>query len=153
MPPPEKTATRAKPRARSNDKSRWPLLVIKFDGDATDEEYAASLAERTLLLFQRQKYCVLLDGTTCGAMPASQRKLEADWTREHHALLAQFLVGIVFVSSSPLLRAALTAILWLQPFAWPHTIVSTLAEAEIWASDRLRAVGLRAGPGLPLKMR
>ncbi len=151
MPPPDKTVTPAKSRARHNDKSRWPLLVIKFDGDATDAEYAASLAERTVLLHQRQKYCVLLDGTTCGAMPASQRKLEADWTREHHALLAQFLVGIVFVSKSPLLRAALTAILWLQPFAWPHTIVSTLAEADAWASERLRAVGLRAPPAPPVK--
>ena len=140
-------------RARHNNVSRWPLLVIKFDGDATDEEYAASLLERTTLLRRREKYAVLLDASTCGDMPARQRKLEADWTRQNHEMLAQYLVGIAFVFKSPVLRAALTAIFWLQPFSWPYEIMATLPEAELWATERLLAVGQPVPPTMPVQRR
>ncbi len=138
--------TPSKLRPRNVDKTRWPLLVIKYHGDATDAEYAAMLVERTTLLRRREKYAVLLDASTCGDMPASQRKLEADWSRENHDQLAQFLIGIVFVFKSPLLRAALTAIFWLHPFSWPYVILPTLQEADAWASERLRAIGKPVPP-------
>ena len=127
---------------RSIDESRWPLVVVTFDGDATDDEYRAYMNERTAQLARREKHATILDGRTCGAMPPSQRKMQADWQREHAELVRQYTLGLAFLIQSPVLRGVLTAVLWMQPLSAPHHVAGTWPEAERWTIERLRAAGL-----------
>lgn len=48
---------------------------------------------------------------------------------------------------SPIVRGALTAILWLSPLPQPHLVTASMAEAERWTLDKLRRAP--AGASLP----
>ena len=42
-----------------------------------------------------------------------------------------------FVIDSPIVRGALTAILWIQPLPYEHRIVGTRADANAWLRGQL----------------
>ena len=56
---------------------------------------------------------------------------------EQHARIQLLCVGGAFVISSPIIRGALAAILWMQPLPWPHTVVGDVAAGERWARKKL----------------
>jgi hypothetical protein len=61
----------------------------------------------------------------------------AEWMKGYDALIRERTVGCAFVLPSALQRGILTAILWIQPMACPHTIVGTLDEALEWTRGKL----------------
>jgi hypothetical protein len=125
--------------------SRHPLIVVTFDGLASEREFDDYLAKMTTEVLERkQRSVTILDARTSGRAPASQRKKQAEWLKKHDALLRQYSLGSAFVITSPLVRGVLTAIFWLQPMATAYTVVGSLGEAETWAAARLREAGVRA---------
>lgn len=153
MPTSLTTPTTPKRRTRVIDESRWPLVIATFDGDASDEEHLAWLRERTSQLLRRERHALILDARKCGALPPSQRKIQADWQREHTALAQKYTLGVAFLSASPVMRGILTAVIWLQPIKWPHEVVGTWDQAEQWTLERLRAAGLDAPPASAIRER
>lgn len=127
------------------DHSDFPLVRVTFVGDATNEEFAAYLAEMGQLFLRRKPNATVLDAREAGMTPATQRRMQAEWIREHEDDLRRFSRGTAFVISSPVIRGALTAILWLQPMPQPHVVVATVAEAEAWAKARLDAPSASRG--------
>jgi hypothetical protein len=65
------------------------------------------------------------------------RRRQADWIRDNAALIKAYSACTAFVIGSPLVRGALTAILWLQPMPSPYTVLATLALAQAWALEQL----------------
>lgn len=129
------------------DTSRPPLFVVTFDGIPSEAEFDAYLATTTrLLIARKQKTVTIVDSRRSGRVPASLRKKQAEWLKQYENLLTTYSVGTVFVIDSPLVRGALTAILWLQPLPTAHAVVATLAQAESWAVERLREAGIDASP-------
>ncbi len=124
------------------DESRFPLVVVTFPGSYSDQEFDRYLETMSGLLQRRTKNVTVLDARQSGSPPAKQRAKQAAWMKDNRALLEQYSCGSAFVISSPIVRGALTAILWLQPMPVAHTVVATLAEAEQWAATRLRAAGV-----------
>jgi hypothetical protein len=125
------------------DVSRHPIVVVTFDGLATDREFEEYLAAMTkLVLDRRQPNVTILDARASGRSPATQRKKQADWLKQHDQLLRRYSLGTAFVITSPLVRGVLTAILWVQPMSTPHTVVATLDEADRWAREKLREAGI-----------
>lgn len=129
-------------RAIEIDDSRHPLVIVTFTGVATDAEFRDYLAGMTEMLQRRQVNAVILDSRRAAQTPPVQRKLQADWLKEHEPLLRRYSAGTAFIITSGLIRGILTAILWLQPLAGPHTVVATMEEAERWCAERLREHGL-----------
>lgn len=129
------------------DLSRLPLVRVTFDGLASDAEFDKYLSGITdLLMVGRQKTVTVLDARASARAPATQRKRQAAWIKEHESLLRRYSLGTAFVITSPLVRGVLTAILWLQQLPTPHTVVATIAEAERWATEQFRRAGVTAPP-------
>lgn len=121
------------------DSSRAPLLLVRFDGAVDDDAFRGYLQELTAWLDRGQRYAIVLDARTASPPPAHQRRMQADMIKAEAKRLKQLCVGGAFVIPSPLVRGALTAILWIQPLPWEHTVVADLEAAEAWARNRLAA--------------
>jgi hypothetical protein len=129
------------------DLSCLPIVTVTFDGLATDAEFDAYLDTMSRTVLDRREMTVtILDARASGRAPASQRKKQADWLKQHEHRLRQYSLGTAFVIDSPLVRGVLTAILWVQPMATAYTIVGTLEAAERWAAEQLRAAGAAPPP-------
>ena len=119
------------------DESEAPLYVVRFEGVPTDAQFKAYL-DHVLRITQRgEMHAMVYDATLAGWIPPSQRRLQADWMREHDQLNRDLTVCMSFVLPSPLLRGVLTAILWLQPMPCPHNVVSTLEAGLRFCRARL----------------
>ena len=129
------------------DLSRRPLITVTFVGLATEAEFDEYLDEMTRMILERkEKTVTILDARASGRAPATPRKKQADWLKQHERELRRYSLGTAFVIDSPLVRGVLTAIFWVQPMATAYAIVGTLEEAERWAMARLQEAGLTAPP-------
>ncbi len=128
------------------DESRFPLVLVRPRGKATDAEVEALLAAFKRPLNRREKYVEIFDGTHADPGSPTQRRRIADWMRAHTSLISTYSLGTAIVIPSALVRGALTAVFWIQPMPCPYTVVSTMAEAEAWAEEKLRAAGLAVPP-------
>ena len=126
------------------DESRWPLAQVTFRGAPDDGAFEAYFAWNSRILERCERYACVVDAREVKQISAMQRRRQAEWMKRNHDALKEFSVGVAFVIDSPLVRGILTAILWLAPLPQPHFIASTGGEAERWALDRLRLVGLEA---------
>ena len=124
------------------DETRWPLVLVTFDGVSPEPEFDAYLERMATFLDRKTPTATVLDATRAGATPPIQRKKQADWMKTHEASLRRYSAGTAFVISSPMVRGILTAILWMQPMPQEHVVVATLPEAMKWAREKLRARGV-----------
>ena len=131
------------------DERRLPLFTARFRGNWTDEQLTSYLSAHLRVLQRRERIAAVFDLTQAGAGSAHQRKHIAAWLREHLDLIKNFTLGTSLAITSPLVRGAFTAILWLQPLPNPHHVATTVADAERWAIDRLLASGRRLPPTTP----
>jgi hypothetical protein len=88
----------------------------------------------------------LLSSRVDAGLPLRGRSLQAEWMKLHAAEIRLNTLGIAFVISSPLVRGALTAILWLQPLACPHLVTADLDQGIAWARQK---VASRSSGGEP----
>ncbi len=121
------------------DSSAYPLVAVTFDGSVTDEAFAAYLSELRLILDKGGRYGILFDATTASVPSVSQRRMQADYIRDERDRLTHLCLGAAFVIPSTLIRGSLTAIFWLQPPPFAHTVVSHVAEARRWVEARIAA--------------
>jgi hypothetical protein len=125
------------------DTSGWPLVRIKFVSEASDETFERYLAEYAAAL-ARGPCAAIFDARATLNSKAMHRRRQAEWLRQHDALIRRNGLGVAFCVTSPFIRGAITAIFWLQPPATPYFVTGSLAEAEAWARERL---GAGATPG------
>jgi hypothetical protein len=119
------------------DESRLPLVVVTFRGTVTAEEFEEYLRLRCVNLARRKPTAVVVDSRKMVTMSAAQRKRQAEWIDSNREDLRLFTRGTAFVINNPLMRGALTAILWLTRYETPYVVVATLEAAEEWALARL----------------
>jgi hypothetical protein len=125
------------------DDSRFPLVIVRYRGLLDDEAFEAYL-QRLQEVRSRGPNVAVLDATHAGYLPASQRRRQAEWLREHAGMMRDNSLGTAFVIPSTLIRGVLTAILWIVPMPGPHVVVETHEQGEEWARARLHAAGLEA---------
>ena len=112
------------------DRGDWPLVRITFDGTVDEEQFEAYVRAHADLLDLGEPYVAIFDAREGGVPSAMQRQLMASCTRTRQEDIAKLCVRCVFVISNPVIRGALTAILWLQPMPCPHDVVSSMEDAE-----------------------
>jgi len=126
------------------DDGGYPLVVVTFDGTVDDDAFDAYLTRMDGYAARRQRNAFVFDASTSGRTPATQRRKQAEWMKNNEATLRAFSAGSAFVITSPLVRGALTAILWLQSMPSAYTVVGTRSEAERWARAQLQAPAPKA---------
>lgn len=123
------------------DESRNPVIVFTFHGVFSDPTFDDYLARLTEISRRSGLRALIYDIRDSGVVPASQRRKQAEWMKRYQLLTASGTAGMAFVIESAVLRGILTAILWMQPLACPHTVVSDMDAALQWCRDTLRARG------------
>lgn len=121
------------------DPSAFPLVRITLEGTIDDDAFRRYLDECTLLLNRGLPYAIVMDASRAGSAGSPQRRMQADFMREHHDRMRTFCMGCAFVIDSMVVRGMMTAVLWLQPMPCPHVVVSRVVEAESWCRSRLPA--------------
>lgn len=129
---------------------RKPLVIAIWTGPPTDEEFMAYLrilSENLHAVIKARTKTALVIDSSRQSQPSSarQRQMQAAWLKEHSAALRAGCVGMAFVIQSPLIRGAMTAVLWLQGLPYPHTVLGSRTAAEQWCTERL----LEAGVAVP----
>ncbi|MBU8896685.1 hypothetical protein DRW03_34235 [Corallococcus sp. H22C18031201] len=134
----------------SLDDSLWPLLIARFEGPHSPDEFEAYLDRAAGYFRRREPMVMLVDARDAVGMPPAQRQRQAEWQRQHESVLRHFNQGTAFVITSPAVRLSLNVILALRPLVAPHVVVPTLRQAIGWAADRFEETGHRF-PALRLR--
>lgn len=119
------------------DESQWPMVVFRFRGEPTDEDFEAYLRAMESLYERGERFAILFDARGTVQLSAKHRRRQAQWLKDNAERIRRFNVGSAFVIDSAFVRGLLTAIFWIQPMPSPHTVTETLAEAEAWCRARL----------------
>lgn len=127
---------------------RWPVLVVTQRVEQlTDPERMASLelSNRVLTSHGNDRYAMVLDNRKAGPLPATQRKMMADYMERHAMRARSRCACTAFVSESMVMRTMLTAIMWLRKPEVETQVFGDLDEAIGWCRARLKnqAVGAR----------
>ncbi|MFV8752539.1 hypothetical protein ACNOYE_18485 [Nannocystaceae bacterium ST9] len=115
------------------------MLQVEATSDANLRDFLdrETVAQRELAR-QGKRYIAICDASIGMRLTPLQRKMYADWMRQHDDLLMSVMAGAAFVMPSALVRGALTAIFWVAPLKSPHSVHARLDQAIEWALDRAR---------------
>ncbi|MFT3922414.1 MAG: hypothetical protein QM778_07770 [Myxococcales bacterium] len=109
--------------------ARWPLIKVRFVGQADDVTVDNYLEELSRAISRPGRRTLLMDATECGYVSSYARRRQAEWMRQQEPTIRRETVGIAFALTAPLVRGALTAILWLEPLSCPYAVVRDEAAA------------------------
>lgn len=124
------------------DDDRWPVLVVTQRVDQlSDSERLASLeiCSNALNAHGLERYAMILDNRKAGPMPATQRRMMADYMEKHAMRARARCVCTAMVMDSAVMRAMLTAILWLRRPEVETQVFGELDEAITWARHKFEA--------------
>lgn len=124
------------------DESRWPIVLTALPAEFSDADWQ-SFFERSHALFERHTPFAFINETRGGQTPnAEQRGLFSTSFRTNRALIARYLVANAMIVNSLILRAAVSAMLWVQAPPFPIRVFHNEVGAEIWVkallSNRVR---------------
>lgn len=120
------------------DTSQFPLVRLSLRGPVTLPIARAMTAALDERVFQRKKpYRLLIDANGMEVPNAEVRRHFVDFSTANSVLVTRLCQGEAYVIPSPLVRGALTAVMWLAPFKHPHKVFGTMEEGEAW----LMAIG------------
>lgn len=129
------------------DLQALPLITVTFTGEpVSDADLREFVAGQRELLSRGTRLFSVTDATHAKALPASQRKILADWLQESEEATKSLVMGMAIVVSNPLVRGALTAVFWLRKPAVPTRLFATLPEALEHAMACLREEGFEITP-------
>lgn len=118
---------------------KWPILLVTWDGEASDEEfdrYIAWLQRTNRIPRKRVSVMNLMSGLK---LPTSQMNKQTQQIKGDKEHIDATSLGIAFVVKSMVVRTLLKSVLFVSPLTVPQIVVPTLEEAMAWANDRLKA--------------
>jgi hypothetical protein len=123
--------------------SRWPIVTLRFSEESTDEEWRTLMDCLRQCCSRRERFGVIADGARMKKMPtALQRKTGADlamWIKERYPDPPWPIIAWGNVITSPLVRGAVTAILWVAAPPYPQKAFATWDEAYAWVKAEVAA--------------
>ncbi len=121
------------------DTSRFPLVVTTTGSTVTAADLEPYLTDFLLKAVRRgEPFVSIVDARMMSVMPTPDvRARLAAWQAEHDAEGERWNCGIVIVTTSMLVRGAMTAVNWLHRPRVPTVYVATLDEGERWGRARL----------------
>jgi len=119
------------------DYDDFPLVVLRYVGTISDASFDEYLRTYRALLDRNQPYAIILDAALAGAPNAAQRRAQAKFLEDNAPLTRRLCRGGAFVITSPMIRGALTAILWISEMPFESTVVGDIFTAARWTCGRL----------------
>lgn len=121
------------------DTSRWPLVVLTYEGQPTDDVLQAHLEEiEREVLARRQPFVQIVDQLRGERPNPVQRAIIARHQGRMAELYQRYCKGEAYVAG-PELRSAMVAVFWREPPRYPYTFAASMDQALAWARERLAA--------------
>jgi hypothetical protein len=125
------------------DASRWPLVVITFEQDFTNDDLARCFVDNARLFERGTRFATVRDLRRVTQMPSPiQREMARKWQERVRDEFPPHCLGVAIVSDSAFLRHLITAISWATAPPIPEEPVSTLSKGVDWAIQRLDEAGV-----------
>jgi hypothetical protein len=133
------------PAAIHFDDSLWPLLLLRFEGTPSPQQFEAYLTRMESYFERRERHVIILDLLQTSIVGLQERcERHAAWMKQHEAQLREWPLGVVAITDAIALRLLVRVILHRGPSTLPHLLVSRLPEATLWAAERLQQARLEA---------
>ena len=123
------------------DDSQWPVVVDALIGEPSDEDLRSYNARRAERLSRAERHVQVMDGSSGVRMSPRHRTMIAEFDTQNRDAQRRYLAGVVLVTKSFVLRAALRAIYQLTPSACPRKPCKSLDAAKRWARSVLQNPG------------
>ncbi len=120
------------------DESEWPVVMVRWPADATNEEIGAHFDYMLVLLARGEPFVVIVDMDSIRRQSAAKRKLAGARLAELEASTSPVLVAVAYVADHWLARAVLTTITWMSPPPFPTREFRTVDKARQWGVGMLR---------------
>jgi hypothetical protein len=119
------------------DDRLWPLVIFRFRFRPSMDELERYLARQEEMLARKQPMISLVQAEQAKLWETPVLRRQAEWIKDHEALLRQYSLGVAMVMQSPIVRGMLKAILWIQPMPQPYTVCSSVEEGLRWLRERV----------------
>ena len=119
------------------DDRLWPLVIFRFRFRPSMDELERYLARQEEMLARKQPMISLVQAEQAKLWESPVLRRQAEWIKDHEALLRQYSLGVAMVMQSPIVRGMLKAILWIQPMPQPYTVCSSVEEGLRWLRERV----------------
>lgn len=125
------------------DTSKHPLHTLVFPARYTYEEVDAQMSfmrdhyRRVVKEHPHELYVLLVDLSRIEHSEPRNRKRIAEGIGDLTELMRKRIVAQAYVTDRPMIRAALTAVSWLQPLPWPVQVLPRAEPAKAWLYERL----------------
>ncbi len=129
------------------DDSRWPLLLLRLPGILSEQGHEECLTLFSNYLQRGEKFVLIVDLSRIGLVPLNQRWRQLEWFDEHEQSLRELVLGGAIITTSPVVRLSISALLFFKPFPIPHRIFSNRDAAETWVAERLEEAGYTQARG------
>ena len=123
------------------DDSLWPMLLSRFSGAVSDEQFDEYLRRGTANLQRGELYVTVLEMGSMHLPTTAQRQRQTVWMKIHGRALREQLLGTAFVITSPIIRLGLSTLFHIVPQPVPYIVVPDLDTGVRWALRRLEAGG------------
>ncbi len=129
------------------DERYFPLVLVTMpSGSLTDDAVAEFIDGQRKLLARGKTLGMICDARQSPAMPAKQRSMWGEWLKESEPIASRLVASMGIVVSNPLVRGALTAVLWIRTPPYPVHVCASLAEAAERVGGDLRKHGIDTDP-------
>jgi hypothetical protein len=124
------------------DDSLWPLLIVRFSGTPTNQQFEEYMARRGSYLARNQKHALIYDTVRFSVLTPEQRQRQINWLKERKELLQKLSLGSALIITSPMVRLLLSGILHFSQTGTPYHAARSLPDAASWCAGRLASAGL-----------
>lgn len=124
------------------DDSLWPLLVLRFSGTPTNQQFEEYVARRGSYLARNQKHTLIYDTVSFSVLTGEQRQRQIHWLKEHKEPLQKHSLGSALIITSPVVRLLLSGVLHFSQAATPYHAARSMPDAANWCAGRLAGAGL-----------
>ena len=118
--------------------------------EQTDDELRARLADYKERLLESQRKqtrdITILEFTANNQYSPQQRRIQSEWNLEHHELLREVELAVIFVTPLLLMRGVITAVFWVAPAPFPYEICEDVHQALARAFEICECAGGRVDP-------
>lgn len=121
----------------SFDESRWPILVVTFEGNHSDQTTERFMRAMEGYYGRRQPFIMIVVIESYGREDRHLIAPVARWYREHTEAFEEFGLGLALVPPSETFRFLLSTFMAIAPIPDHYTVVKTREEALAWAQERL----------------
>lgn len=126
------------------DRTAAPVVVVRFVGVATDEEFAEYLRQMTDVCLNIDPLAFIIDSRESMNRSPSHLAEQARWMKEHRRDLVRS-AGTAFVIDQPVMRFALSSVFAIAPLPSRYIVKETFSDATAWVGQRLAEQGGTVG--------